>query len=131
MKKIYKDTDEIELRLKYNIADHYWLEWRYKEPRKFLWFTIKDRWKMLPYYTGTHGPDDNPNEDLFWYWRGFHLGRDPEVEEFEHVKGMVKTKKDLDRYYGVQGNYAWYENDLKVHRKWLKKLNDNIEKYTK
>lgn len=132
MKKVYNDTDEIEFRLVHNVADHYWLEWRFKEPGKFLWFKIRDKWKSLYYYTpGIFTPDENPDRYSSWYWRGFHLGRENEVREYEHIKANIKTKAQLYEYYHVKENMELYERHLEEHNKWLSKLNNNIEKHVK
>lgn len=130
-KKRYQDTDEIELRLEHNVADHYWLQWRFKEPRKFLFFNIYDKWKTIHYYTGVYGPDDDPNDDMYWYWRGFHLGKNSEVQEYEHIKETIKTKAALFKYFNVKNNIDRYYNDLHKHKLWLDELNGNIKKFTK
>ena len=132
MKKNYKDTDEIELRLYPNISDHYWLEWRFKEPRKFLFFKINDKWKSIRYYSpGIFTPDDDPNREYNWYWRGFHMGRNGEVEEYDNLIKKVKTKEDLYKHFHVKENLELYERHLKEHNKWLEETNKNIEKYVK
>lgn len=132
MKKTYEDNDNIEFRLVHNVADHYWLEWRFKEPRKFLCFKIRDKWKAIHYYTpGIFTPDDDPNREFSWYWRGFHLGKQSEVREYEYIKANIKTKAQLYEYFHVEENLARYENDLEKHNKWLMELNDNIKKHVK
>lgn len=88
MRKKYTETDEIEIRLTHNVADHYFLEWRYKEPRKFLFFSIKDKWKLMSYYNpGVSSVEDDPNDDMYWYWHGFHMGKRNEV--YLTIKGMI------------------------------------------
>ena len=132
MKKKYTETDEIEIRLTHNVADHYFLEWRYKEPRKFLFFNIKDKWKLISYYCpGFSSVDDDPNDDIYWYWRGFHMGKRNEVQEYEKIKRDIKTKKQLFNYFNVSGNIENYYRDLHEHNEWLKETNENIKKYTK
>lgn len=132
MKKNYKDTDEIELRLFHNVLDHYWLEWRFKEPRKFLFFKINDKWKSIRYYSpGIFTPDEDPNREYSWYWRGFHMGIRGEVEEYDSLVKKVKTKEDLYKYFRVKENLELYERHLEEHNKWLEETNKNIEKYVK
>lgn len=132
MRKKYTETDEIEIRLTHNVADHYFLEWRYKEPRKFLFFNIKDKWKLISYYCpGFSGVDDDPNDDIYWYWRGFHMGKRNEVQEYEKIKRDIKTKKQLFNYFNVSGNIENYYRDLHEHNEWLKETNENIKKYAK
>lgn len=132
MKKKYTETDEIEIRLTHNVAGHYFLEWRYKEPRKFLFFNIKDKWKLMSYYNpGVSSVDDDPNDDIYWYWRGFHMGKSGEVQEYEKIKRDIKTKKQLFDYFNVSANIENYYRDLHEHNKWLKETNENIKKYVK
>lgn len=132
MRKEYAETDEIEIRLAHNVIDHYFLQWRFKEPRKFLFFNIKDRWKSISYYSpGVSSVDKNPNDGLYWYWRGFHMGRRNEVQEYEKIKRDIKTKKQLFDYFNVSANMENYRRDLEEHKKWLKETNENIKKYAK
>lgn len=132
MKKKYAETDEIEISLTHNVADHYFLQWRFKEPRKFLFFNIKDKWKLISYYSpGVSGVDDDPNDDFYWYWRGFHMGKQNEVQEYEKIKRDIKTKKQLFDYFNVSANIENYYRDLHEHNKWLKETNENINKYVK
>ena len=128
-KKIYNENDEIELRLTHNVEDHYWLEWRFKQPREWWFFKIYDKWKSIHYYTpGIFTPDDDPNDDFNWYWRGFHLGRKAEVQEYEKIKSTIKTKKQLFDYYHVKENIDMYYDHLHKHKKWLDETNATIEK---
>lgn len=130
-KKIYDENDEIEFRLTHNVEDHYWLEWRFKQPREWWFFKIYDKWKSIHYYTpGIFTPDDDPNDDFFWYWRGFHLGRKAEVQEYEKIKSTIKTKKQLFDYYHVKENIDMYYDHLHRHKKWLDETNATIEKLT-
>ena len=132
MKKKYTETDEIEIRLKYNVTDHYFLEWRYKEPHKFLFFNIKDKWKTIAYYNpGISSPSDDPDDDLKWYWRGFHMGRKNEVQEYDSLLKKIFTKKQLFDYFNVENNIDRYYRDLEEHKKWLAETNENISKYVK
>ena len=131
MKEKYTENDEIELRLTHNIEDHYWLEWRFKQPRKWWFFKIYDKWKSIHYYSpGIFTPDDDPNDDFFWYWRGFHLGRKSEVQEYEKIKSVIKTKKELFNYFNVKGNTDLYHRHLKAHQEWLDETNATIAKLT-
>ena len=128
-KKIYNENDEIEFRLTHNVEDHYWLEWRFKQPREWWFFKIYDKWKSIHYYTpGIFTPDDDPNDDFNWYWRGFHLGRKAEVQEYEKIKSTIKTKKQLFDYYHVKENIDMYYDHLHKHKKWLDETNATIEK---
>lgn len=130
--KRYNENDEIEFRLIHNVADHYWLQWRFKEPRKFMFFNIKDKWKGMRYYTpGIFNADDNPNDDIYWYWRGFHMGERNEVQEYDSIKKTIKTKKALFDYFQVKENIDLYYNHLHQHKLWVDETNKNIEKYTK
>ena len=132
MKKKYTETDEIEIRLTHNVADHYFLQWRYKETRKFLFFNIKDKWKLISYYRpGVSSVDDDPNDDTCWYWRGFHMGTRSEVQEYDKIKRNIKTKKQLFDYFNVSANMENYYRDLHNHNEWLKETNENIKKYVK
>lgn len=132
MRKKYTETDEIEIRLTHNVVDHYFLQWRFKEPRKFLFFNIKDRWKAISYYNpGISSPSDDPSDDLRWYWRGFHMGKRNEVQEYEKIKRDIKTKKQLFDYFNISANIENYHRDLEEHKKWLKETNENIKKYAK
>ena len=130
--KRYNENDEIEFRLIHNVVDHYWLQWRFKEPRKFLLFNIKDKWKGMRYYTpGIFTADDDPNDDFYWYWRGFHMGKRNEVQEYDRIKETIKTKKALFDYYRVKENIDLYYKHLHQHKLWVDETNKNIEKYTK
>lgn len=133
MKKVYNDTDEIEFRLVHNVADHYWLRWRFKEPGKFLWFKTRDKWKYLRYYipSSIFTPVENPDRDICWYWRGFHLGKENEVREYEYIKANIKTKAQLYKYYRVKENMELYERHVEEYNKWLSELNNNIKKHVK
>ena len=129
-KKTYDETDEIEFRLTHNVSDHYWLEWRYKEPRKFWFFKKYDKWKGLHYYTpGIFTPDEDPDDDFNWYWRGFHLGKKSEVQEYESIRRNIHTKKQLYDYYHVKENIDRYYRDVETHKKWVEETNRNIQKY--
>lgn len=131
-KKRYDENDEIELRLTHNVSDHYWLEWRFKRSRKFLCFKIRDKWKAIHYYTpGIFTPDEDPSREFSWYWRGFHLGKKNEVQEYEYIKENIHTKKQLYDYYHVKENIDRYYRDVETHKKWLEETNRNIKKYTK
>ena len=128
-KKIYNENDEIEFRLTHNVEDHYWLEWRFKQPREWWFFKIYDKWKSIHYYTpGIFTPDDDPNDDFNWYWRGFHLGRKADVQEYEKIKSTIKTKKQLFDYYHVKENIDMYYDHLHKHKKWLDETKATIEK---
>lgn len=128
-KKIYNENDEIEFRLTHNVEDHYWLEWRFKQPREWWFFKIYDKWKSIHYYTpGIFTPSDDPNVDFNWYWRGFHLGTKSEVQEYEKIKSTIKTKKQLFDYYHVKENIDMYYDHLHKHKKWLDETNATIEK---
>lgn len=132
MKKVYTENDEIEFRLTHYANDYYILEWRFKEPGKFLFFKIYDKWKCLRYYTpGIFTPEDDPSRDFSWYWRGFHMGKKHEVQEYEHILKNIKTKKALFNYYHVNENIERYEKHLAEHNKWLDETNNNIKKYVK
>lgn len=132
MKKKYTETDEIEIRLTHNVADHYFLQWRFKEPRKFLFFNIKDKWKLISYYSpGVSSVDDDPNDGIYWYWRGFHMGKRNEMQEYEKIKRDIKTKKQLFDYFNVSANIENYYHDLHEYNKWLEETNENINKYVK
>ena len=132
MRKQRTDDDQIEIRLKHNVADHYFLEWRYKEPRKFLFFNIKDKWKTIAYYNpGLSAPSDDPNNDLSWYWRGFHMGKKNEVQEYDSLLKKISTKKQLFDYFNVKSNIDRYYRDLERHKQWLADTNENINKYVK
>ncbi len=132
MRKKRTDDGEIEIRLIHNVVDHYFLQWRFKEPRKFLFFNIKDKWKLISYYNpGVSSVDDDPNDDIYWYWRGFHMGKRSEVQEYEEIKRDIKTKKQLFDYFDVSANIKNYYRDLHEHNKWLKETNENINKYVK
>ena len=131
-KKTYDENDEIEFRLTHNVSDHYWLEWRYKEPRKFWFFKKYDKWKSLRYYTpGIFIAKDDPDDDFNWYWRGFHLGKKSEVQEYESIRKTIRTKKQLFDYYNVKGNLDRYYKDVEAHKKWVEEVNRNIQKYAK
>lgn len=130
--KRYNENDEIEIRLEHNVGYHYWLKWRYKEPRKFLFFNVKDKWKYIHYYTpGIFSIDDDPNDDLFWYWRGFHLDNKSEAQEYESVRNKIKTKKQLFEYYHVKENTDLYFKNLHEHKVWVDETNETIKKLTK
>ena len=130
-KKVYDENDEIELRLTHNVEDHYWLEWRFKQPREWWFFKIYDKWKSIYYYLGSaRKPDSDPNDDHFWYWRGFHLGKKSDVQEYEKIKKTIKTKKELFDYFNVVANIDTYYRDLHDHHEWLKETNAAIEKLT-
>ena len=132
MKKKYTETDEIEIRLTHNVADHYFLQWRFKEPRKFLFFNIKDKWKLISYYSpGVSSVDDDPNDGIYWYWRGFHMEKRNEMQEYEKIKRDIKTKKQLFDYFNVSANIENYYHDLHEYNKWLEETNENINKYVK
>ena len=132
MRKKYAETDEIEIRLKHNVADHYFLEWRYKGPHKSLFFNVKDKWKTITYYNpGPSTPSDDPNDDLNWYRRGFHMGKKNEVQEYDSLLKKICTKKQLFDYFNVKSNIDRYYRDLHEHNKWLKETNENINKYVK
>ena len=131
-KRNYTENDEIEFRLIHNVADHYWLEWRFREPRRFWFFKKYDGWKNIHYYTpGIFTPKDDPNDDLNWYWRGFHLGKKSEVQEYEHIRQTIHTKKQLFDYYHVKENVEKYYTDLHKHKEWLDELGENIKKHVK
>ena len=132
IKKEYNENDQIEFKLEHNVGDHYWLLWRFKEPRKFLFFKIRDKWKMLSYYCpGFFAPEDNPDRDFSWYWRGFRLGKNSEVSEYEWIKNNIKTEKQIRNYYHMDENLALYEKHKKMHQEWLNNLSDNIKKHVK
>ena len=129
MRKTYKETDKIEYRLEHNVGDHYFLQWRFVEPQKFLFFNIHDKWKHVQYYSpGIFSPNDDPNDDIYWYFRGFHLGSDEEANEYAYIKNNITTKKGLFVYYDVKENTDLYFKNLHEHKKWCDKLERNVEK---
>ena len=131
-KKRYTENDEVELRLTHYVSDCYILEWRFKEPRKWWFFKIYDKWKSISYYqTALFTPDNNPDDDFYWFWRSFNLGRKSEVQEYERLKERVKTKKDLYSYFRVKENMDIYYHHLDQHRKWLEDYNATIDRLTK
>ena len=130
MKTDYTENSQIEFRLTHNVSDHYWLEWRFKEPKKIWIFKKYDKWKGIHYYIqGTFTPKDDPDREFAWYWRGFHLGRQKDVEEYDYIINNIKTKKELYKYFRVEDNIKKYLEHLEEHKKWLKAYSSNIEKY--
>lgn len=131
--KNYTENDEIELKLDHDIADHYWLKWRYSEPRKFLFIKFYDDWKRIAYYTNTIGftPDEDPNDDLNWYWRGFSLGEKYQVQEYESLKKKIRTKKELFDYFHVKENMDLYAKHLHEHKLWVDNTNSTIKRLVK
>lgn len=128
----YNENDEIELTLEHNVSYHYFLKWRYKNPRKFLFFNIKDKWKYIHYYTpGIFTVDMDPNDDLYWYWRGFHLDKKSDVQEYEKIKSSIKTKKQLFDYYHVKDNVDLYSRHLHEHNAWVNETNKTVKRLTK
>ena len=133
MKKTYTENDEIELRLTHNVSTYYWLEWRYKAPKwTFLWFKKRDRWKTIAHYLpGFFTPDKDPGDEFNWYWHDFNLGKRGDVQEYERLKGKVKTKKQLYDYYHVADNIELYYQHLEQHKEWLAETNSTIKRLTK
>ena len=128
-KKKYDENDEIELRLTHDIADHYFLEWRFKEPKKVWFFWKHDRWKTIQYYSpGVFSAEMDPNDDTYWYWHGFHLGNKAEVQEYENLKKNIRTKKQLFDYYNVQANIDTYYRNLHTHKQWLDDTKETIKR---
>ena len=130
MRKKYTENDEIEVRLVQYVPPYYDLQWRFKEPRKFLCFNIKQGWRTLCIYSNSgFTPGDDPNDDYFWHNVYFNMGRKSDVQEYENLKGRIKTKKDLFDYYRVRDRVNLYFDHMKEHRKWEEELNNNIKKH--
>lgn len=130
--KRYNENDEIEISLEHNIGYHYWLKWRYKEPRKFLFFNVMDKWKYIHCYANSiFSVDDDPNDDFYWYWRGFHLDNKSDVQEYEKIKSTIKTKKELFKYYHVEENTGLYLRHLHEHNVWVNEANKAVKRLTK
>ena len=131
MSKRYTENDEIELRLVPWTKNSYDLEWRYKEPHKFLFFNLKDWWKTLDLYKNPlDTPEEDPNDEFFWDNVKFpRTGQG--IAEFEALKSAVKTKKELYDYYDFDAHFKHFEEDLKAHRMWMEKTKWHIERLTK
>ena len=129
MRKERTDDDQIEITLgAYGIV-LYELLWRYKEPRKFLWFNIKDRWKTLTRYDpiGGRRHSEDPNNDIFLENVTFNLGRESDVQAFKSLKNKIKTKRDLYNFYNVYYLQGKYEKDLADYKKFKEELKNNIK----
>ena len=127
-KKKYDENDQIEIKLgEYGIA-FYELLWRYKEPRKFLWFDIKDKWKALMQYDprGYRRHSEDPNDDILWKNVTFNLGRESDVQAFKLLKSKIKTKRDLYNFYNVYHSLEKYERDLADYAKFKEELKNNV-----
>lgn len=125
MKKKYTESDEIEIRLERLNRTKYVLLWRFKEPRKFLFFKIKHDWRTLSLYSMSEfDPQEDPNDDHYWHDVCFDAHKKDDVQEYERVKSRIKTKKDLYDYYSVRDRTNLYFDHLKEHRKWVK---ENME----
>ena len=62
MKKIYNENDEVEIRLKYYVNHTFVLEWRFKEPGRFLFFKVPDKWRRIVLYDNPYfSPNENPD----------------------------------------------------------------------
>ena len=130
MRKIYTENDEIEIRLINYVGPYYDLQWRFKEPRKFLCFKIKNWWRRLCTYSNyVFDPADDPRDDYYWHNVYFNMGKKSNVQEYESVKAKVKTKKDLLDYFKVKESNGLYLEHLKKHREWEEELKDNVKKY--
>lgn len=131
--KHYTENDEIELRLVNCAGAYYDLEWRYKKPHKFLFFNVKDGWKILPYYDTNiyFSADEDPDSDLRWHNIIFNLGKKSDVDEYEKLKKTVKTKKDLYNFFHIQEKLEVYKRHQEEHDEWLEMLEGNIAKHVK
>lgn len=130
--KHYTENDEIEIRLVHTVGAYYDLEWRYKKPHKFLFFNIKDNWKILPYYSpAAFSPDDDPDSEFYWPSVFFNLGKKSDVDEYERLKKTVKTKKDLYSFFHIQEKLEVYKRHMEEHDEWLEMLEGNIAKHVK
>lgn len=131
MKKEYTEYDGIELRLVHYAGPYYELQWRYREPHKFLCFNIKDKWKSINLYTWTSDPEDNPYDWLYWSKVTFNLGNKSEAQEYESLRSRIKTKKALFDYYNVESRLARFHEDVKRYEEWAETLKVNAKKYVK
>ena len=131
MKKKYSENDEIELRLVQYVRPYYDLQWRFKEPRKFLFFNVKPTWRTLSVYSNSmFDPKEDPNDDFYWHNVYFNMGRNSDVQDYESMKGRIKTKKDLFDYYNIKEKVNLYFDHLAEHRKWVEQTDKNIQKHT-
>lgn len=122
MKK-YNENDKIEIYFERTGGYNYKLQWRYKEPKKFLWFEIQDKWKGIMYYTNDIdvAPYREPNEPMYWRYHGFNLLDEASKKEYDWIKENIKTKKELFDYFKVQENITKYYKDLHEYNEFLKK----------
>lgn len=129
MRKKRTDDDQIEINLQQYGITWYELIWRYKEPRKFLWFNIKDRWKVLMQYDprGYRRRDDDPNDDFYWENVCFNLGRESDVQAFKSLKNKIKTKRDLYNFYNIYHSWEKYERDLADYAKFKEEFKNNVK----
>ncbi len=132
MKKIYNDNDEVEIRLKYYVNHTFVLEWRFKEPGRFLFFKVPDKWRRILLYDNPRfSPYEDPDKDIYWSYVFFNLGWDSEVQKYERLKEKVKTKKELDNYFHVKEKMSLYQEHKKRHQEWVEKTNKTIDRLTK
>lgn len=129
MRKKRTDDDQIEISLQQYGIVWYELVWRYKEPRKFLWFNIKDRWKVLKQYDprGYRRRDDDPNDDFYWHNVVFNVGRESDVQAFKSLKNKIKTKRDLYNFYNIYHLWEKYEKDLADYAKFKEEFKNNVK----
>lgn len=131
-KKEYDENDEIEIGLSYYVHDCYLLVWRFKEPRKWLFFKRHDKWKNLYLYR-PHAfmmKNDDPGDSFYWNYVMFDLGKNHEVQEYEKVKSTVKTKKDLYDYFKVEYSMESYRHQLEEYTKWRMETDNTVERLT-
>ena len=132
-KKVYNENDEIEIRLSPYVKDYYILEWRFKEPRKWLFFNKYDKWKNLYLYSPNAfmTKEDNPDTRFYWNYVLFNLGKNHEVQEYEKIKDTVKTKKDLYGYFKVKELLEQYYHHLEEYNNWRAETSNTVERLTK
>ena len=72
------------------------------------------------------GKNEDPNESFYWEYVTFDLGNRGDVQEYEKIKGSVRTKKELYDYFKVGYSMENYLRHLEDYTKWRAETDKEI-----
>lgn len=126
--KIDEWESPIEIQLSHDVAQYYYLRWRYKCVAKIFGISIPGRWHYPLDYHPVIIAGDNPDGILQWFNITFDLKDENDVQRYARIKDSIKTKADLWKEFDLKRKYDRYERDLEAYHRHLDEYDQNIKR---
>ena len=117
----------IEIQLSHDVAEYYYLRWRYKCVAKIFGISIPGRWHYPLKYEPVLFQGDNPDGLFRWSNIIFNLKNKDHVQRYARLKDSIKTKVDLWKEFDLKRGYDRYERNLEAYYRHLDEYDQNIK----